>query len=149
MSELSDKMRELGEKTQFRAGEEQAKIAKQGGKASGEARRKKGAARKYLKLALALKPTMTPTLRRNLESMGADPDVQEFTTENLIMLALTQKAMKGDTRAIQLYLEMMEEDPKLLVEKGRLAMEMENARHVPGFSSLDEAVDAMIVGDEK
>ena len=130
-----------------RSTEEAARLGQKGGKASGEARRRKGDARRYLKAILAMKPQVTDQLRKNLEKMGADMDKEEFSTERLIMIALTQKAMKGDTKAIQLYLEMMEEDPKLIVEQDRLKMEMKNSEHVPGFASLDEAVDAMMVGD--
>lgn len=45
---------ELGKDTQFRTGEEQAKIASKGGKASGEARRKKKSLRESMQTMLAL-----------------------------------------------------------------------------------------------
>ena len=129
-----------GVATQFRAGEEQAKIAREAGKASGAARRKKNAARKYLAMAMALKPKMTPALRDNLIKMGADPDNQEFTAEALGMVALTQKVMKGDTRAIELYLEMFGEDPHTVLEKERLKIEKEA---VAALRDNDGFMDAM------
>lgn len=134
---------------QFKSGEEAAKAGSNGGKASGIARRRKGAARRYLKEVLAMKPEMTDALARNIRLTGGNPDTNDYTVEKLAMVALAQKCMKGDTRALQLYLEMVEEDPKLLVEQGRLKIDMENASRVPGFTSLDEAVDAMMAGDEE
>lgn len=126
--------------TQFRAGEEQVKLAKKAGQASGVARRKKNAARKYLAMIMALKPKITPALRDNLIKMGADPDVQEFTAEALTMIALTQKAMKGDVRAIELYLSMFGEDPKTIIEKERLKTQQDA---IKAFTNSDGFMDAM------
>ena len=132
-----------GVATQFRAGEEQAKIARKGGRASGPARRRKNAARRYLAEVMAYKPRMTSALRANLAQMGADPDLEEFTTEKLGMIALAQKVMKGDVRAIELYLSMFEEDPGTLIEKERLQVQkdaVEAIRNTDGFMEAMKGV---------
>lgn len=129
-----------GVATQFVAGEEQAKIAQKGARASAVARRKKNAARKWLSEIMAYKPALTPRNRTVIEQVGGNPDEQEYTTEGLIMVALAQKCMKGDTRAIQLYLEMFGEDPKTVIEKERLKVQKEA---VQALKNNDGFMDAM------
>ena len=129
-----------GVATQFVAGEEQAKIAQKGARASAVARRKKNAARKWLSVIMAYKPALTPRNRTVIEQVGGNPDEQEYTTEGLIMVALAQKCMKGDTRAIQLYLEMFGEDPKTVIEKERLKVQKEA---VQALKNNDGFMDAM------
>ena len=133
-----------GVKTRFKAGEEQAKISKKGWEASARARRKKNAARKYLSMIMAMKPVITPGLRDNLIKMGADPDEQEFTAEALTMVALTQKAMKGDTRAIELYLSMFGEDPKTIIEKERLKTQQEAMKAIQNSDGFMESMKDIV-----
>ena len=129
-----------GVATQFKAGEEQAKVASIGGKASGVARRQKGAARKFLKEVLAYKPEMTAALAKSLKNMGADTENEYFTTEKLMMVAMVQKAMKGDTQAVKLALEMLGEDAKTIMEEKRLRVQKEA---VEAIRNSDGFMDAM------
>jgi len=128
-----------GVKTQFKAGEEQVRIARKGGIASQKVQREKRTARELLQIAMSYKPVLTPALKRNLELLGADPNAGEYTAAAITMLSLQNKAMQGDVRATQLWLEISGQDPRVLLEQNRLAMEMENAKHQPGFSALDDA----------
>ena len=131
------------EGTQFRSGSEAVENGRKGGKASGPARRKKNVARKYLAEVMAYRPRMTSALRANLMQMGADPDLEEFTTEKLGMIALAQKVMKGDVRAIELYLSMFEEDPGTLIEKQRLQVQkdaVDAIRNADGFMEAMKGV---------
>lgn len=135
-----EELLERGKATQFQSGNEAAENGKKGGRASGPARRKKNAARKWLSEIMAYKPALTPRNRAVIEQVGGNPDEQEYTTEGLIMVALAQKCMKGDTRAIQLYLEMFGEDPKTVIEKERLKVQKEA---VQALKNNDGFMDAM------
>lgn len=126
--------------TKFKTGPEQAERARKAGQASGVARRKKNAARKYLSMIMALHPVITPGMRDNLIKMGADPDTQEFTAEAIAMVSLTQKAMKGDTRAIELYLSMFGEDPKTIIEKERLKTQQEAVKAITNSDGFMESM---------
>lgn len=116
--------------------EEAKKNGKKGGIASGASRRKKNAFRNYLKEVLAYKPVMTPGLRKNLTDMGADPDSGDFTIEKLAALALGQKIMKSDVKAIELMLETVGEDARTVMEEKKLKVQkqaVEAIRNADGF----------------
>jgi len=138
-----------GVRTQFKAGEEQAKIASKGGKKSQRIQKEKRTARQMLEIAMSYKPVLTPELRRNLEMLGADPDKGHYTAGMMAMIALINKAMKGDVRATQLWLEITGQDPRVLIEQKRLAMEQTAAERQPGFAALDEAFDKLGPGDDR
>ena len=129
--------------TQFKPGREQAEIAKKAGIASGVAKRKKNAARMWLKEILAYKPKITPAMRAGIENLGGDPDSGNYTTEALIMVALAQKGMKGDTRAMELYLEMLGEDPKTVLEEKRMALEKQALKEIRNSDGFMEAMNGM------
>ena len=129
-----------GVATQFKSGAEAARNGSKGGKASGVAKRKKNAARKWLAEIMAYKPQITPNLRHGIEQLGGNVDDREYTAEALIMVALTQKAMKGDVKAMRLYLEMFGEDPRTVLEKQRLEVEKEA---VKALKDSDGFMDAM------
>lgn len=126
--------------TQFKAGEEQAKIASKGGIASGVARRKKGAARRYLQEIMALKPVLTPHMRAGLISIGVDPESEHLTNEFMVMIGMMQKAQKGDVKAARLYLEMLGEDPRTVLEEKRLKIQKEA---VQALKDSDGFMDAL------
>lgn len=86
-----------GEATRFKAGEEQAKIAAKGGRASGEARRARRAMRD------ALDELLSNTYQ------GADGRELDGTT--LLMIAAVNKARKGDMRALEFIRSTIGEDP--------------------------------------
>lgn len=96
-----------------RTTEEQRKIAKKGGKASGEARRQKKTMREWLEIAMqaAMKddggqPIMSP-----------DDPTRELTRKECAMLKLAAKAAKGDLKAIDLSARLSgEAETKVVVE---------------------------------
>lgn len=79
-----------------RTKEEQREIAIMGGKASGEARRKKKGMKEALKLLLEL-DVKSPKLREQMKQLGIDDD--NLTNEMALMVAQLQKAMKGDVQS--------------------------------------------------
>lgn len=76
-----------GVATQFRTGEEQAKIASAGGQASGEARRRKRDIRKALEALL--------------EKDITDKHGNTMSTAEAIAIKQIEKALKGDTKAFE------------------------------------------------
>jgi len=120
--------------------EEASKNGKKGGVASGAARRQKGAARRFLKEILAYKPEMTVALAKSLKGIGGNPEDGSFTTEKLMMVAMIQKGMKGDTQATKLVLEMLGEDAKTIMEEKRLKVQKEA---VEAIRNSDGFMDAM------
>ena len=128
------------EATQFRSGSSAVENGRKGGKAAAIAKRKKNAAREFLREVLAYKPEMTAALARNLKGMGADMDNEFFTTEKLMMIAMVQKGMKGDTQAVKLALEMLGEDAKSIMEEKRLKVKKEA---VEAIRNSDGFMDAM------
>ena len=109
-------------------------IASKGGKASGEARRKKANFRKTLNLLLSAKienEDLTPFL----ESLGIDS-----TLESAINMAMIKKALKGDVKAYEAVArfagqyEVPDED-----------IELKRARkqQITGENETDEALDRL------
>ena len=82
-----------------RTASEQREIAKMGGKASGKSRRKKANLKNALNIILTAEATSKTA--QILEELGF-----ENTNEMAIMLSLTQQAMKGNVRAIELINKM-------------------------------------------
>jgi len=123
--------------------EEAKKNGKKGGVASGAARRKKGAARKMLMEVLAFKPVITPALRNGIVQLGGDPDTGEYTTEMLMQIALAQKVMKGDTKAYELYMKTIGEDPATVLEERKLQLEKEAVKAIRNSDGFMEAMNGM------
>lgn len=94
----------IGKDTQFKTGEEQAKTARQGGKASGRSRRRKRQFRDELEMLLPLtdkgkdgQPIINPLT-------GRKQTVQQSITMQLLL-----KARKGDVKAAKLILDTLGE----------------------------------------
>lgn len=83
----------------IRSTSEARELGKKGGKASGEARRKKANLKNALNTILTAEATSKTA--QILEELGF-----ENTNEMAIMLSLTQQAMKGNVRAIELINKM-------------------------------------------
>lgn len=124
---------------EFKSGRQAAEAGRKGGIASGKAKRQKNAARKTLEYILTLQPKITPAMRANMSQLGFDEDAQP-TTEDLIMVAMMQKSMKGDVRATELYLSMMGEDPKTVLEEKRLKLEKEAVKAMQNSDGFMEAM---------
>ena len=130
-----------GVKTQFKSGDPAAKIAgSKGGTKAWKNEREKRTARQMLEEIMSYKPVLTPILKDGLIKMGADPEEGTYTAGFLGFVALQQKAMKGDTKALQMWLEITGQDPKVILEQQRLEAEKEALKQgVRGYSALDDA----------
>lgn len=85
----------IGTETRFQAGAEQGEIARKGGQASGEARRQKK----------SLKNALLALLEMQHRSKGGEVK----TGYEVMAVALFNKAMKGDTKALKLMAELVDE----------------------------------------
>ena len=122
-TEISENLQK-GKATQFRTGEEQARIARAGGVASGKARRKKAAAKKAFSEALVALPKITPAAAENLIKMGLpEEDLENTDNQALIAYAMIQKAMQGSVAAASFLMEMTGEDAYTKIQKERLSVE--------------------------
>lgn len=93
---------EKGKDTQFQTGEEQAKTAREGGIASGEARRKK----RDIRLALEML----------LEKEFKDRSGNTITGAEAIAAKQFEKAMKGDTKAFEVVRDTAGQKPTDKIE---------------------------------
>lgn len=123
--------------------EEAKKNGAKGGVASGVARRKKNAARKWLAEIMAYKPVLNASMRAGILSIGGDPDTREYNNEALMMVALMQKAQHGDTKATRLCLEMFGEDPRTIMEEKRLKVEREAIKALKDSDGFTEALSGI------
>ena len=90
-----------------RTKEEQKRIASMGGKASGEARRKKASVQSIIK-AWAEHPIVPAKLKAQAEAFGIDTD----EGRSLLALGMLQNAMKGKSKYLEKVLQMLgEENP--------------------------------------
>ena len=85
----------IGTETRFQAGAEQGEIARKGGQASGEARRQKK----------SLKNALLALLEMQHRSKGGEVK----TGYEVMAVTLFNKAMKGDTKALKLMAELVDE----------------------------------------
>jgi hypothetical protein len=82
---------------------EQREIAKKGGKASGEARRKKANLKKTIETLLTLELPES-TLKDQLEEMGIDPTIEQGLVMRVLLTAIQDgnyKALEAIARLIQ------------------------------------------------
>lgn len=96
-----------------RTKEEQRKIAIKGGIASGKARRKKKLIKEQLKLLLSL-PLKDENAKRKLEQLGIDAD--NLDNQMAMIIAIWNKALKGDVQAFNSIRDSIGEKPKDVVE---------------------------------
>lgn len=125
-----------------RPASEQREIAKMGGIASGKARRKKANLKKALNTILTAEATNKTAAV--LESLGF-----ENTNEMAIMLSLTQQALKGNVRAIELINKMATSEKDELDRKEQKArikqLELSNKAAAEDTTINDEQI---IIVDE-
>ena len=108
--------------------EEAKRISSNGGKASVEARRRKRDAKAAAKFVLGLEPDLPENTREALEKMGLRPD-ETPDIQLISMLAIAQKAMKGDLQANKMLLEFAGEvDARTKIEQERLALDRERLK---------------------
>lgn len=99
-----------------RTKEEQKEITSKGGKASGEARRKKRDAKSAARLILNL--PVQEALEKNLKAMGID-DSEDYTNMVAIMARAFTKAMTGDIQAMSFLIDMAGSSPRFKMEEER------------------------------
>ncbi len=101
----------------FRTGEKQVEIARKGGIASGEARRRKKTMRETAKMLLDMEiPNAAKELRKKLKLMGVSED--DFTYQSALMVGILNQAMKGNTKAASFLRDTVGENPLLMEEEG-------------------------------
>lgn len=138
----NEKNLEKGAKSRFKSGEEAARNGRAGGIASGEAKRKKGEARRLMLEVLTLKPKLDAKQRKSLETMGYDPN-REYTVEAIIQAKVASLAMAGDTKAVDQYLQIIGEDFRSLLEERRLTLEKEAVEAVRNTDGFMDALKGM------
>ena len=115
--------------------EEAAKNGSKGGKKSGQSRRQKRVFMDTARKVLKMKPQID---RKTFEKMGysgdADPQVAL-----IIVMAMAQKAMKGDVRSAALLMEMIGEDATSVAAQERLELEREKMR----LNGIDQNNDSL------
>lgn len=92
-----------------RTPEELREIAAAGGRASGEARRRKKSLREAAELYLSL-PVADKRAWDKLARDGVDPE--DVDNQMAIIAGLTIKAVKGDAKAAKLLFDLLGEQPK-------------------------------------
>lgn len=125
--------------TQFTSGRQAVENGRKGGIASGVARRKKCASRKFLKEVLAYTTKPKPGVKKTMEDIGGDSE-SPLTVEQVMVLALIRKAMGGDLRAYDMVHEYLGEDPHTLLEEKRLKVQKEA---VSALKNSDGFLEAM------
>ena len=108
-----------GEPYRFQAGEKQAEIARKGGIASGEARRRKKAMRDTAKMMMDMTiPDSLKQLKAKLKAMGVDEE--DITYQAAVMVGVINQAIKGNTRAASFLRDTMGENPSLMLREKEL-----------------------------
>ena len=148
-----------GELTQFRSGEEAARRGRTGGKASGEARRRKADFRRTLNALLTTEidsPEWTPILK----AMGLDP-----TLESAVNLAMIKEALAGNVKAYVAIKDVLgqtsksdtdleEQQLRMAATKSKLGTDVEEEPEDDGFldalneSAADDWDPGVMDGDD-
>lgn len=113
-----------------RTTEEQRAITSAGGKASGVTRRRKRSMREAAEYYLSL-PVMDQKAINRFEKDGIE--VGDIDNQMAVIVGLTKSAMKGDSRAAKLIMEMLGENPK----------EEPNDQQIQQHNALIEAIKNM------
>lgn len=126
------------------------KMARNGGKKSGEVRRQKKTFKQIMTSLLELKPA-DPEVIRNLEANGIDPE--EITNKTVLALSMYSRAAEGDVNAAKLVMSMIAEDiqhEELELKKKELKAKTESKKNdeEAALKKLDEVLDKMIGGAE-
>lgn len=89
--------------------EERVEYGRQGGIASGEAKRKRKAMKEQMDLLMSM-PVQDKALRTRLRVLNIDDE--EATNQMASIIALWHKSLKGDTKAFELLRDTLGEKPK-------------------------------------
>ena len=102
-----------------RTAEERREIAAAGGRASGEARRRKKSLKEAAELYLSL-PVSDKRVWNKLSRDGVSPE--DVDNQMAIIAGLTIKAVKGDAKAAKLLFDLLGEQPKEEPKNDRKAL---------------------------
>lgn len=102
-----------------RSPEEAREMGRKGGRASGEARRRKKSLREAAELYLSL-PVANKAAWNKLARDGVDPE--DVDNQMAIIAGLTIKAVKGDAKAARLLFDLLGEQPKEEPKSDRQAL---------------------------
>lgn len=114
----------LGEKYRFKAGEEQRKIASQGGKASQAKLRKTKSLKEAAQLIMSLNVD-DPEIKTALELLGVEP-----TYRNAMTLKMAAKAANGSEKAYEVVRDTAGEAPRLNIGVGMDANTADELRNL-------------------
>lgn len=110
----------------MRTPDERRRIAQKAGVASGEARRRKRNTKQTAKYVLELQPNLPKKVRDAMFNMGLEPDSDDPDIRLISILAIAQKAMKGDLKAANMLLELSGDvNARVQLERDRLKLERE------------------------
>lgn len=128
-----------------RTKEEARERGRNGGKKSGEARRRKRDAQQAARLILNL-PVSTDAMENNLKKMHIDEE--DFTNRVALFARAFTQAMTGDVKAMQFIVEMAGETPDQQLEKKRF--ENEIGKQEGSNNAVDDWVNAIpdVVADD-
>lgn len=126
-----------------RTKEEAKKRGANGGKKSGEARRKKRDAKSAARLILDL--PCTDGIAKNLKGMNISEE--DFTNRVGIMARLFAEAMSGNVTAMKTMIEFAGELPNQQLEDKRFEKEMEGKE--AGNNAVDDWVEAVLEADKQ
>lgn len=121
-----------------RSKEEARERGRNGGKKSGEARRRKRDAQQAARLILNL-PVSTDAMENNLKKMHIDEE--DFTNRVALFARAFTQAMTGDVKAMQFIVEMAGETPDQQLDKKRF--ENEIGKQEGSNNAVDDWVNAI------
>lgn len=121
-----------------RSKEEARERGRNGGKKSGEARRRKRDAQQAARLILNL-PVSTDAMENNLKKMHIDEE--DFTNRVALFARAFTQAMTGDVKAMQFIVEMAGETPDQQLDKKRF--ENEVGKQEGSNNAVDDWVNAI------
>ena len=115
-----------------RTEEEQKRIARMGGKASGEARRRKKTMKENLELLLTM--SVGKGEKADIEK---GENIKEYAKENVtveqaMLIAQIQKALKGDTQAFEMIRDLIGEKP---VDKKEVSASVQHDNPFEGLTT--------------
>ena len=115
-----------------RTEEEQKRIARMGGKASGEARRRKKTMKENLELLLTMSVG-----KGNKADIEKGENIKEYAKENVtveqaILIAQIQKALKGDAQAFEMIRDLIGEKP---VDKKEVSASVQHDNPFEGLTT--------------
>lgn len=129
--------------------EEKREIGVKGGQASGIARRRKKALKTILKEALPLKLSeLEDTAIRDLFYKAVGSKNGDRTIAEAVMINFILSCMSGNAQMMKMLLELVEEEPNLVIKQKELALkkELAKAAEKQGFeasSAMQQLVDSL------